>query len=176
MKKPQSEPFSIEQTCDVYTAEIAAVVEAAFRAEYGSGDGEVAIVAALRADAAVVAEFVALEGAAVVGHAMFSRMTTEPEGHQIAALGPVCARVDRQKSGIGSALIRAGLNICRAQGVGAVIVLGDPHYYGRFGFRAALVEGIANAYAGPHLQALELVPDALAGVRAVAYAPAFSAV
>jgi putative acetyltransferase len=107
---------------------------------------------------------------------MFSRMTREPEGPRIAALGPVCARIDRQKSGIGSALIRAGLNLCRAQGIGTVIVLGDLDYYSRFGFRAALVEGVANAYAGPHLQALELVPGALVGVRAIVYAPAFSAV
>jgi putative acetyltransferase len=73
-------------------------------------------------------------------------------------------------------LIRAGLDACHEAGMGAIIVLGDPNYYGRFGFSAAKAAGIACAFAGPHLQAIELIPGALDGVKALAYAPAFSAV
>ncbi|HVU20895.1 MAG TPA: N-acetyltransferase [Rhizomicrobium sp.] len=175
MKTQQSKAITILHDCDGYTAEIAAVVEAAFRSKYGNGEGEVALIAALRAGGNVVAELVAMDAGCVVGHAMFSRMATEP-GRSIAALAPVCARVGRQKCGIGSALIRAGLEACRDLGIGAVVVLGDPAYYGRFGFSAAKVQGIACAFAGPHLQALELIPDALKDVAALAYAPAFLAV
>jgi putative acetyltransferase len=176
MKSQQYKAVTILNDCDDYAAEIAGVVEAAFRAEYGSGEGEAALVAALREAGDVVAELVAVEEDAVVGHVMFSRMTSEPAGRQIAALAPVCARVDRQNIGIGSTLVRAGLDICREKGIGAVIVLGEPDYYGRFGFSAAEAEGIACVYAGPHLQGLELISGTLKGVTALAYAPAFSAV
>ncbi len=110
---------------------------------------------------------------------MFSRMSVEPARPPCVWPRSLrCAvRTDRQKAGASaSALIRAGLDACRAQGVEAVVVLGDPDYYCRFGFDAAKVEGTACAFAGPHLQALELVPGALNGVTALAYAPAFSAV
>jgi putative acetyltransferase len=130
----------------------------------------------LRAGSNVIAELVVLEQGAVIGHAMFSRMHAEPARCRVAALAPVCARIDRQNSGIGSALIRAGLEACREQGIDAVVVLGDPNYYGRFGFSEAKAENMACAFAGPHLQAFELVPGALAGVKALSYAPAFSAV
>lgn len=176
MKSQQSKMVTILHDCDGYAAEIGRLAEAAFRAQYGRGDGEVALIAALRTSGDMVAELVAIEEGAVVGHAMFSGMRVEPARCQATALGPVCARIDRQKSGIGSALIRAGLDACRKQGIGAVIVLGDPEYYGRFGFKAANARGIACAFAGPHLQALELAPGALNGVTALSYAPAFSAV
>ena len=176
MKSLQSGKVTISDDCDGYAAEIARIVEAAFRAEYGKGDGEAALIETLRRAGDVIAEFVAVDDGAVVGHAMFSRMGVDPARRRIAALGPVCAHVDRQNAGIGSALIRAGLETCREHGVGAVVVLGDPDYYGRFGFSSAKVKNIACAFAGPHLQAFELVPGALDGVTALAYAPAFSAV
>lgn len=130
----------------------------------------------LRADGDVIVELVGVEDGAVVGHAMFSRMAIDPPLRRVAALGPVCARTDRQCSGIGTVLIRAGLAVCAEKGVGAVFVLGDPLYYGRFGFSIDKAAPIACAYSGPHLQALELAPGALAGVKSVAYAPAFAAV
>jgi putative acetyltransferase len=176
MKIRQSGVFTIVRDCDGRAAEIASVVEAAFRAEYGNGDGETALVAALRASSDVVCELVATEEDTVVGHVLFSRMRAEPARCRFAALAPVCARIDRQKAGIGSALIRAGLEACREQGIGAVVVLGDTDYYRRFGFSAAKLEGIACVFAGPHLQALELIPGALDGVGALTYPPAFSAV
>jgi putative acetyltransferase len=56
----------------------------------------------------------------------------------------------------------------------AVIVLGDPSYYGRFGFEAAPMAEIGCAYAGPHLQALEFRNGALRGVKSAAHAAAFA--
>src|ERR1700753_2148132 len=105
--------------------EIASITRAAFARQYGSGDGEVALIAALRADGDVVVELTALEAGEVVGHVLFSRLTVGPDTVGIASLAPVCARIDRQRSGVGSALIRRGLAHCKALGFDAVLVLGD---------------------------------------------------
>jgi len=121
------------------------------------------LISALRADGAVVAELAALEDGQIVGHALFSLLTVTPPTRRIAALAPVCARIDRQKTGIGSALIREGIEICRAQGFDAVAVLGDPAYYGRFGFKLETAHALQSVYSGPHFQALALCDGALAG-------------
>ena len=58
----------------------------------------------------------------------------------------------------------------------AIVVLGDPAYYGRFGFRAETAAGLDTPWSGPHLMALELVPGSLGGESGIArYAAAFSA-
>ena len=175
MKSVQSRPFTLSQDCTRHAAEIAGVVRTAFAQRYGSGDGEVALIAALRTDGDVVVEMVALEeGEIIIGHVLFSRMTAGPPACRIAALAPVAVRTARQNQGIGAALIRAGLAACRENGIDAVIVLGDPPYYGRFGFDAALAAHLASPYAGPHLQGLEFRAGVLRGVRSVAHAPAFA--
>lgn len=156
-----------------HEAAIADMTRAAFTQEYGSGDGEVTLIAALRAGGDVIVELVAKDGDDIVGHILFSRMTDQPFTGRIAGLAPMCAKLGRQKQGIGSALVRQGLSRCRAKGVRAVFVLGDNAYYGRFGFSAASAEGIACAFAGPHFMALEIEPGALAGVKRVEFASAF---
>ena len=153
---------------------ITAMTVEAFTQQYGAGDGEAALIAGLREHGDVIVELVAFEGDELVGHILFSHVIDEPYTGTIVGLAPMCARVGHQKKGIGSALVRAGLDLCRARGVKAVIVLGDNEYYGRFGFSAALAEGIACAFAGPHFQALELEPGALRGTTRVDYAPVFS--
>src|SRR3546814_9680333 len=64
------------------------------------------------------------------------------------ALAPVGVRPDRQGQGIGSALIRNGIDRARNEGWNAVFVLGEPDYYRRFGFDADAARGYACAYAG----------------------------
>lgn len=164
----------IRDGCTGFTAGIAAMTREAFAAEYGSGDGEAALIEALRANGDVIVELVALAGDELVGHILFSRMTSEPSSDRIAALAPMCARIGQQRQGTGSALVQEGLRHCRAKGIAAVFVLGDNTYYERFGFSAAAAAGIANAYAGPHFMALELEPGALAGLTWVDYARAFA--
>ena len=170
----QSPPFTLTQDRTGHAAEIAKVVRTAFAQRYGSGDGEVGLIEALRADGDVLVEMAALEKDEIVGHVLFSRMTADPPASQIAALAPVAVRIDRQNQGIGDVLIRAGLAACREKGIDAVIVLGDPPYYRRFGFDPALAAHLASPYAGPHLQALEFRAGALRDVRTVAHAPAFA--
>jgi putative acetyltransferase len=76
----------------------------------------------------------------------------------------------RQRSGVGSALVRAGLAACRAAKAEAVFVLGHPNYYPRFGFEPAAARGIGNEYGAPPeaFMVLELVPGALSGVSGTA--------
>ncbi len=159
--------------CSAHRAEIAQITRAAFRKRYGTGDEEVAIIAGLRETDDVIVELAAQEEGQIVAHAMFSRAAADPPLCRVAALGPVAVRVDRQRRGLGDSLIRAGLAVCEEKGLDAVVVLGDPGYYARFGFRAELVHGIGCVFAGPHFQALEFRPGALKSVAALAYAPAF---
>jgi putative acetyltransferase len=63
-----------------------------------------------------------------------------------------------QRQGIGGALIRDGLARLKDRAERLVFVLGDPAYYGRFGF--TVMDSFVSRYAGPYFQALMLTPDA----------------
>jgi putative acetyltransferase len=156
MTSQTSQDFRITADCAAYAAGIAEVTRAAFTKEYGSGDGEIALTAALRADGGVAVELAALHGDVVVGHAMFSTLMVSPPDLRVAALAPASAAIDRQRSGIGSALIREGLARLKAQGFDVVTVLGDPKYYQRFGFTLEAARVFDCKYAGEHFQAVWL--------------------
>ncbi len=146
-----------------------AVVRAAF-----ARSREPDMVGALRDADALIVSAVAIVGGRIVGHIAFSRVMV---GEQSAlALAPVAVAPDRQREGFGAALIRWGLEECRARGERVVIVLGEPTYYGRFGFRPASQFGIECPFPVPSeaFMALELLPDAAAGWRGtVRYPPEF---
>lgn len=141
------------------------------RAAFGRPD-EADLVDRLRQRAEGYLALVAVEAGEVVGHVAFSRVTVDPPGQALAAVGlaPMAVRPDRQRCGVGSALVRAGLAACREAGAEAVFVLGDPAYYPRFGFRPAADSEIGNEYGAPReaFMALELVPGALDGVAGTA--------
>jgi putative acetyltransferase len=157
--------------------EIRRVVTAAF----GTA-AEADLVDALRASDAwlPLLSLVGIEDRAVVGHALFTRATIETADARrpIVALAPLAVVPERQRQGIGGALIRAGLERARASGERIAIVLGHPGYYPRFGFEPAIPRGITCVFAeGGHESAfmvLALRPGALDGVQGRAeYAPAF---
>ena len=79
---------------------------------------------------------------------------------------------DRQGRGIGSTLVRRGLDVLKRRGIAAVIVLGHESYYPRFGFSAALARKLAAPFSGEAFMALELTPGALAGERGTVRYPA----
>ena len=121
---------------------------------------------------------VCLEDRRIVGHVLFSRMRVEVCGKPISALGlaPIAVLPDRQKRGIGSALIEAGVGEARRLGTDFVFVLGDPRFYRRFGFDAKAAEPFACAYGGPHFMALILNKQLrIGGSASASYAPAFEA-
>lgn len=120
---------------------------------------EADLVERLRRDGSAVYSLVAIVDHDLAGHVMFSRME-RPDG--AVGLGPVAVRAAMRRQGIAAALIREGLSRAAAEGWSSVFVLGNPRYYTRFGFGAQLAEGFTSPYAGPHLMALPLRPDALA--------------
>jgi putative acetyltransferase len=92
----------------------------------------------------------------------------------LAGLGPVAVDPGRQSAGAGSALIRGGVEALRRIGVDAIIVLGHPTYYPRFGFSAEAAANVASPYAGrPSFMAMELWPRALERPLRADYPPAF---
>jgi putative acetyltransferase len=109
-------------------AAIAAVVTEAF----GRAD-EAELVKRLRADDDVLFELVSADESGVGGHVLFSRLWAD-RAEMFAALAPLAVRPGLQRSGVGAALVRAGLDSAREFGAHGVLVLGDPGYYGRFGF------------------------------------------
>lgn len=141
-----------------------------------AGELEAALVEALRDGGHVVTSVVAVDDGHVVGHALFSTLPIDAPNGVIegAALAPVAVLPARQLEGVGSQIVRWGITRCRELGVAAIVVLGHPAYYPRFGFSAALAERLTAPYAGPALMALELKPGALDGGGTVRYAPPFA--
>lgn len=92
------------------------------------------LVRELLPDTEVVTSLVATIGREIAGHVVFAACSVTGSGVKAALLGPLGVMPSRQKQGIGSALVRAGLQRMRDAGVGLVCVLGDPGYYSRFGF------------------------------------------
>jgi putative acetyltransferase len=146
-----------------------ALLEAAF-----GRPAEADLVEALHAERAVVTSLVAVE-AGLVGQVLISRLTADPP-MRAGALAPLAVRPDRQRQGIGTALVRAALADCRAKAIEAVFVLGDAAYYGRFGFTREAARPFQCLYAGPYHQALALRPGALAGGGRLVYPRAFEGV
>jgi putative acetyltransferase len=140
-------------------------------------DEEAELVDALRAGGYARLSLVACVDGVVVGHILFSDLPIHTHGRIVPALAlaPVAVRPDHQKRLIGSALIRAGLAACRADGHRIVVVLGHAAYYPRFGFSSRLAEALVSPFSGKDSwMALELFPGALEGVTGeVEYAPPF---
>ncbi len=158
----------------------AAAIRLVNRLAFGRED-EGALVDALRESGAVICSLVAEDEGQVAGHVLYSPATLSDGDDErvVAALGPVAVLPDHQRRGIGDALIRAGLDVCREQGYGLVIVLGHPTYYPRFGFRPSRPLGIRWEHDAPEaaFMVMELQAGALAGARGVVrYRPEFDGV
>jgi putative acetyltransferase len=151
-----------------------ALNDAAFGTPVESG-----IVRALRVEGAALVSLVAEQEGTVVGHIAFSPVTlASDEDLLLVGLGPMAVLPGCQGSGIGSALVRDGLERCRILGTCAVFVVGYPAFYARFGFVSADRFGIGCEYDVPKevFLALELVPGCLAGRHGtVRYHRAFAA-
>ena len=146
-------------------AAVAAVTTAAF------GDGlepvETRLLARLREDEAWLPalSLVAIGEGEVVGHVVCTRGFVDAA--PALGLGPISVRPDRQRRGVGQALMHAVLGAADAIGEPLVVLLGDPAFYGRFGFVPASELGIAapDPGWGRHFQAraLSSCPAGLAG-------------
>jgi putative acetyltransferase len=142
-------------------------------------DAEARLVDALREGGYVRASLLAEQVGKVVGHVLFSDLPiiTETGTVPSLALAPMAVMPDYQRQGIGSALVRRGLEVCKEQGHRIVVVLGHAQFYPRFGFSSKLASALSSPFGGgDSWMALELVPEALAGVTGqVQYPPPFGA-
>jgi putative acetyltransferase len=141
---------------------------------------EAKLVDALRASTAFIPELslVAADDGEVVGHILFTTMDirSETASTPVLSLAPLAVRPDHQNRGIGSRLVKAGLDAARDLGHEIVVVVGHPTYYPRFGFELARANGLEATFEVPDeaFMVIELRPGALDGVSGtVVYPPEF---
>jgi putative acetyltransferase len=115
---------------------IRALTKAAFEGMPFSDGTEAEVIHRLRAAGALTLSLVATDGGDILGHVAFSPVTINGEAGDWYGLGPVSVWPDRQRTGIGQALVREGLQQLRSMGAGGCVLLGDPAYYRRFGFES----------------------------------------
>ncbi len=146
---------------------IAALNDAAF-----GGPDEARIVRQLQADGDSLLSLVAETETGLVGHIEFFRILIDgqPTG---AGLGPMSAQPGRQRAGIGSYLIRTGLEELDMLGETIVFVLGHDTYYPKFGFEADTAKPFTAPWSGPHFMAIRLAPGGPAS-GTLTYPRAFS--
>ena len=150
------------------------IVAEAFQQAFGS-TAEATLVDQLRANGKAVISLVAVENDQIVGYILFSEVTIGDAA--IIGLAPLAVLPNHQKQGIGAQLTLAGIEACRNAGYTAMVVLGHPEYYVRFGFVPASQFGIKSEYnvRDEVFRALELQPGALANCAGVAkYQPEFN--
>jgi putative acetyltransferase len=148
---------------------IGALVTAAFESAAHSDGTEAEIVAGLRRAGDLTLSLVA-ENEAILGHIAFSPVFISDGSDHWYGLAPVSVTPDRQSQGIGAALVRHGLAELRSRAARGCVVLGDPAYYGRFGFvadPALIYPGVPDGL----FQRIVLAGDAPHGT--VQYARAF---
>jgi putative acetyltransferase len=135
---------------------------------------EADLVDRLRHEGAVVASFVAEQERRIVGHILFSRTLINAADAPVpsVALAPLAVLPVNQRRGVGSQLIRVGLDWLRTRGERSVLVLGHPQYYLRFGFSNARARLLTAPFPPEAFMALELIPGALDDVRGTVRYPA----
>ncbi|GAA1689922.1 N-acetyltransferase [Glycomyces endophyticus] len=149
---------------------------AAFATAPHASGGEADLVDALRGTRAWEPRYslVAEIDGTLAGHVVSSYGTVG--GTRVLGLGPIGVDPARQRRGVGSALMHAALAAADARDEPAVVLLGDPAYYGRFGFVPAADHGVAPEHPewGPYFQIRTLAAWGSGLGGTFAYAPAFA--
>lgn len=127
---------------------------------------EAGLVDALRQQANPCVSLVAVQDSQIIGHIFFSPVTLSNHSElNMMGLAPMAVLPEYQRQGIGSALVRAGLEHCYQLGCVAVAVLGHPEYYPKFGFQPSVNFNVRSEYEVPDdvCMLLELTPGTLSG-------------
>lgn len=144
---------------------IAVLVESAF-----GNAAEARLVNHLRLSASPFLSLVAEDAGLIIGHICFSPVVLDGTvGLTILGLAPLAVSPFKQRTGIGTCLVKEGLKACSMAGAGAVVVLGHPSYYPRFGFKRASHFNIQCEYdvADDKFMALELISGCLESASGV---------
>ena len=140
-----------------------AAIRAVHRAAFPTPD-EAQLVDWVRAGGRAVVSLVAEVDGSVVGHILFSPVTVESAAGVREGLGlaPMAVHPDHQRTGIGSAVVREGLEACRRAGCLFAVVLGHPTFYPRFGFRRGSDSGLTSEFGGDNsFMVIEFQPESL---------------
>ena len=106
----------------------------AFKPMRFSDDTEADSINALRADGDLTISLVAEDGGEIIGHIAFSPVTIDDAHNGWFGLGPIAVKPERQRRGVGKALICRGLQLLRGQGANGCALIGNPDIYSRVGF------------------------------------------
>jgi putative acetyltransferase len=160
------------------TAEDIRAIDVVHISAFG-GEAEANLVSVLRASVTYNRELslVAELGGRIVGHVLLTRVPFRKDGGEkhVLALGPMSVVPSQSHRGIGSELIQASIALAREKGYGAIVVLGHPEYYKRFGFVLAKDMHVTCNLPAPEyaLTVMEIVPGNLAGGGHVEYPEPF---
>lgn len=161
----------IRQESEAEFPAIYELVKTAFQTAKVSNGDEQNFVNRLRAGGNYIPELalVAEEGKNLIGHIMLTKTAVKTENgeHALLLLAPVSVVLERRSQGIGAKLIEEAFRLAREQGHGAVVVVGDPAYYHRFGFKSSVDFGVINTNQIPdqYVMMCELTQDDLRNVR-----------
>jgi putative acetyltransferase len=170
----------IRQEQRVDGAAITSLLEACFPSA-----AEAQLVEALRQAGHLPISLVAERDGQLVGHLAFSPVDIERASAGIPGesgpglgLAPLAVPTEHRRQGIATRLVEAGLEQARRLGYRWVVVLGEPDYYGRFGFQAASAFGLRDAYGGGDaFQVIALQPGGIPqGSGLVSFGPEFALV
>lgn len=160
----------IRQETEQDYSRIRELVRVAFQTAQVSNGKEQDLVDELRAGPNYLPELalVAEEDGDIIGHSMIIRFYVDGDQRRFEVLyvAPISVVLEQRNRGIGSALIGESFRLAREMGFSAVILVGDPDYYHRFGFQPSVSFGIKNTEGIPdeNVMVCELLPDALQGV------------
>lgn len=160
-----------------------AAVSALVASAFGRED-EAELIDRLWAEHAVKIERLAEIGGVPVGYCAFTPLSCKPElDGLLLGLGPLAVAPDHQGQGVGTALVKECLALCRKNNARLIAVLGDPDYYARFGFEPAAKRKMmwAGFDAGDAFRIIAKDGDDFGGVapddiRMIQYHPAFDMV
>jgi putative acetyltransferase len=134
-------------------------------------DAEANLVEALRESNVEIISLVAEHNESLIAHILFSRveLANNNPSVSIAGLAPMAVIPQYQRKGIGSQLVAAGIEACRAAGYSAIVVLGHPDFYPRFGFVPTVNYRIKSEYDVPEnvFMIKELQEGALANCHGI---------
>ncbi|MEI4471266.1 GNAT family N-acetyltransferase [Frigidibacter sp. MR17.24] len=128
------------------------------------------LVEAMRASGDMALELVAEDAGKVIGHLAFARLV-EPQGWW--ALAPLSVIRSRQNQGIGSEILRYGLDLARQAGSRAVAAVGPPSFYKRFGFSREAADRLSTAYPRDYVLVYPIKPGSAGHEGALIYPESF---